>query len=88
MEFKKTYFFAHLFITILAFVAFLLVVIGLLEPDQISKSALSMMIASSMLVVLSIYQYKRDEVDRISVFYSISILAMLIILSVVISIGQ
>ncbi len=88
MEFKKMYFFAHIFITFLAFIAFMLIVIGLVDIEHMSNAVLSMVFTSIMLIILSIFLYRKTELERISVFYSIALFAMLVVLSVVTSIGQ
>ncbi len=84
MNFKRTYFIAHIIVTFLAFITFLLAVIEVVELEQISNAVLSLLLISFIFVILSIYQYKREEIERSSVFYSIALAAMIIILSVVI----
>ncbi len=84
MDFKKTYFIAHIIITFLAFITFLLAVIEVFELEQISNAVFSLLLISFIFVLLSLYQFKRTELEKSSVYYSIALFAMIIILSVVI----
>ncbi len=84
MEFKRTYFIAHLIVTFLAFVTFLLAVTEIVELEQISSAVLSLLLISLIFVLISLYLYKRNEINVSSAYYSIALFATIIILSVVI----
>ncbi len=87
MEFRKIYYYAHLYLTLLTFFAFLFIALGIAEDYSSAQTVLGLMLTSFFLVILSVIQFRKNELDRFSVIYSILLSLLIIGLVGVMSLG-